>query len=222
MIGTVDDCRGAAVVSMPTTGRTTCATGALQPGHRRRRGRARHLHRDQPAPAAHPRHHRHPGRHPPPRRSAPCSATPTTPAPSTPTSTPPTPATPHTPTTPPNPTQHCPPPPGTTPTTGSPTSRAQIRPVRRLACTPFSVITSQLHPPRLLTCGRQGWCLTRSRTRVITAFRVSKWSRFPSYCTQCSLPQRNWVPRGFRMSGSSIPLSSTGRSTSRYSQITNQ
>ena len=57
---------------MPTTGRPTCASRCASPGRQRRRGRARHLHRDQPAPAAHPRHQRHPGRHPPSRRSPPC------------------------------------------------------------------------------------------------------------------------------------------------------
>ena len=37
-----------------------------------------HLRRDQPAPAAHPRHHRHPGRAFITTASEPCSATPTT------------------------------------------------------------------------------------------------------------------------------------------------
>ena len=57
--------------------------------------RPHHLHRDQPAPAAHPRHQRHPGvGDPSPQRRARCSATLTTPSASTPTSTPPTPTQP--------------------------------------------------------------------------------------------------------------------------------
>ena len=90
--------------------------------------RPHHLHRDQPAPAAHPRHHRNPRRTPITTRWALCSATPTTPSPSTPTSTPPTPPTHRTPTTPRSHTHRCPPPPGTTPATGSPPPHRPPRP----------------------------------------------------------------------------------------------
>ena len=47
--------------------------GAVQPGRRRGGRRPPHLHRDQPASAAHPRHHRHPGRRAPPQHRHPAA-----------------------------------------------------------------------------------------------------------------------------------------------------
>ena len=97
--------------------------GAVQPGRRHRGRRARHLRGDQPAPAAHPRHQRHPGRGSSPQHRHPAARHPRHADVSTPTSTPPTPPTRRTPSTRPNPIRSFPPPPGTTATIGSPAPR---------------------------------------------------------------------------------------------------
>ena len=151
------------------------------------------------------------GQRPSPQHRQPCSATPTTRSPSTPTSTPPTPPTRPTPSIRPSHIRSCPPPPGTTPSTGSPSRSGCTRQDLRPDPAPCSASTSRSPPHRPHTCGRRGWCRRPSRIRVAIESTAWKWFRY-RFCYRPFRPQQpNVAHRHCLTSDSSIRSSSTSR-----------